>query len=70
MSKIEIPQQVATILNQDEINKAGMPPRLVAPERPIKPLSLAYWLSVADKTIVLQSVRRASTEGKHLAILG
>jgi hypothetical protein len=70
MSKTEIPAQASTILNQDAINEAGMPPRLGAPDRPIKPFSLAYWLRVADKAIILQSARRASIEGKRLAILG
>jgi hypothetical protein len=64
------PTHTSTILDQEAINNAGMAPRLVAPEKPVKPLSMAYWLRVADKEIILRRVRRGSAKGKHMAILG
>jgi hypothetical protein len=69
--KTNEPQQVSTTLNQDEINKAGMaPPLPTASDKPIKPFSLAYWLSVANKPVALKWSRGGSAKGKNIATLG
>jgi hypothetical protein len=71
MNNAERPVQVGTKINQDEINKAGIAPLYqVAPDKAVKPLSLAYWISRADKTIRLKSKLSGSTRGKGIATLG
>jgi hypothetical protein len=70
MSK-KINQHASTIINQDEINKAGdrCPPPIVH-NKPIKPLSLAYWLGRANKIICLKSKLSIFTKPRRIATLG
>lgn len=65
------PQHINIKINQDEINTAGMAPRPpAAPDRPVIPFTMEYWLRHATKTICLKSNHSGSSAPKILATLG
>jgi hypothetical protein len=61
-------KHVSTLINQSEVNKAGMAPPLVRDNRQFKPGTLGHWMNATNKKLTLISAcnvkaRRSATLG-------
>lgn len=66
--KINQPEQVSTMLDQDAVNAAGMAPAPKRDNRQFKPGTLGYWVNAAKKEIAIISA--CNVKAKRAATLG